>query len=428
MSENLKKILVISSYAPPAIGGPQNLYNLLRDFPKDYYFILTSFYNIDNLSAQQGTWLDGEYIFYDNPDATKENRMNCQDKKADEKKSSFLNRLKHLARRNWLIRNIIGIPVIIAQIFWIVKQGKKSIKEKQIDVLLGFSDYGPAIISTYILHKRAKIPFRLFLFDVYKGSFFPFPGGILSKIFEPKLFKKAEKIIVTNEGTKQFYIKRYGESAGQKIVVIHNAAFPEPYLASRTEYNPEPPYKILFTGRIYWPQIGAIKNLIQAVREINDLDLRLDIYCPNPHEYLEKIGIEKDEKIKISVAPPQDMPRIQSQADILFLPLSWNTKSNDIINTATPGKLTDYLVAGKPMLIHAPASAYLVKYAKENNFAMIVDKNDVEELKKGIKTLIKNTDLARQQIQNARKTFFENHDANKNAELFRSLFLKNPIL
>jgi len=59
---------------------------------------------------------------------------------------------------------------------------------------------------------------------------------------------------------------------------------------------------------------------------------------------------------------------------------------------------------------------------------MIVDKNDVEGLKKGIKTLIENPDLARQLIQNAKKTFFANHDANKNAELFRALFVKNQLL
>ncbi|MBU1046013.1 glycosyltransferase [Patescibacteria group bacterium] len=422
MDENFKKILVVSSYAPPAIGGPQNLYNLLRDFPKDRYFILTSFYNIDNLSAQKGTWLDGEYIFYDKPGATKEERIKTQEEKTIAKKSSLLNKLKHLARRSWLVRNIIGIPIIVTQIFWIVRQGKKSVKEKQVDVLLGFSDYGPAMIGTYLLHKISKTPFRLFLFDLYKGNFYPFPGGFLSKIFEPKLFKRAEQIIVTNQGTKNFYINRYGENIGRKIVIIHNAAFPEPYLASQSEYQPSPPFSILFTGRIYWPQINAIRNLIQAVEEINDLDLKLDIYCPNPRDYLDRIGIKESEKIKISVAPPQDMPKIQSQADILFLPLSWRTKSNDIINTATPGKLTDYLVAGKPMLIHAPASTYLVKYAKENNCAMVVDKNEVEELKRGIKTLIENPELARQLIQNARKTFFANHDANKNAEIFHSLF------
>jgi len=55
----LKKVLIISSWAPPAIGGPQNLYNLLRDFPEDSYCLLTSFYNIDNQSAKIGNWLRG---------------------------------------------------------------------------------------------------------------------------------------------------------------------------------------------------------------------------------------------------------------------------------------------------------------------------------------------------------------------------------
>jgi len=59
--------------------------------------------------------------------------------------------------------------------------------------------------------------------------------------------------------------------------------------------------------------------------------------------------------------------------DCLFLPLSWHTKSQAIIDTATPGKMTDYLISGSPILIHAPASTFLVKYARENNFAEIVD-------------------------------------------------------
>ncbi|PIS34804.1 MAG: hypothetical protein COT37_00710 [Parcubacteria group bacterium CG08_land_8_20_14_0_20_43_9] len=427
MNENLKKFLIVSSYAPPAIGGPQNLYNLLRDFPKDRYFILTSFYNIDNLSAQKGTWLNGEYIFYDKQGATKEDRVKTQEEKTAAKKSSLLNRLKHLARRNWFIRNLIGVPIIVAQIFWIVRRGKKSIKEKKPDVLLGFSDYGPAMLGTYFLHKITKIPFRLFLFDIYKGNFFPFPGGVLSKIYEIRLFKKAEQIIVTNEGTKDFYIRRYGEKIGKKITIIHNSAFPEQPLAYRTKYQPAPPFFILFTGKIYWAQIGALKNLIRAVEKIQDIDVRLKIYCPNPREYLDRIGIKESGRIKISVAPPQDMPRIQSQADILFLPLSWHTKSQEIIDTATPGKLTDYLIAGRPILIHAPSSSFLVKYAKENNFAMVVDEESVEKLGTAIRQLLKNQGLAEKLIANAEKTFFTNHEASKNATKFERAIFSDTI-
>jgi len=55
---NFKKTLIVSSYAPPSMrGAPQNIYNLFRDFPPSSYCFLTSYYNIDNISAQKGNWL-----------------------------------------------------------------------------------------------------------------------------------------------------------------------------------------------------------------------------------------------------------------------------------------------------------------------------------------------------------------------------------
>ena len=403
----LKKILIVSSYAPPAIGGPQNLYNLLRDYPEDRYTILTSFYNIDNLSAQKGTWLNGDYVFYDNPKATKQTRIDSQ----NNPKSSFLNNLKHSIKRIKFIRNILGIPIVLLQIYWIYKTGKK---QKGFDTMIGFSDYGPAMIGTYLLHKKNNVPYSIFLFDIYKGNYYPFPGGILSKIYEKRILENAEKIIVTNQGTKDFYINRYNKELGEKIVIIHNSVFPEPY--SHTEYNPTPPYKIVFTGRIYWPQARSIKNLIKAIDGMSDVEL--EIYCPNPKDYLKKIGID----IETKVVPHKEIPNVLKQADILFLPLSWNTKSPQIIDTATPGKLTDYLISSRPMLIHAPSSTALVKYAKQEKFAYIVDQENIDDIRKTIKEILINKEKTQNIINNAKKTFSLNHDANKNAIIFKELF------
>jgi len=422
MTSSLKKTLIISSYAPPAIGGPQMLFNLLRDFPETSYCIMTSFYNIDNLSAKVGKWLKGKYIFYDNPHFS----GFIQDKPQAVKNKpfrSFLNKLKHLIKRIWFLGLLSGIFIIGSQIIMMVRTGIKTIKKEKIELILGISDYGPAMISTYLLYKITKKPYYIFLFDIYKNNFYPvFPAKILANIFEPKLFKNAQRIIVNNEGTLNFYAQEYGEKIKEKIAIIHNSIFPEEYLKLNTDYNPQPPYKIVYTGRIYWAQIESLKNLIKAVNEIDDLDMKLIIFCPNPKNYLDKIGITESKKVTISTAPPEKMPEIQTQADILFLPLSWKTKSPDIINTATPAKLTDYLIAGRPILIHAPASTFLVEYAKKNNFALVVDEENTEKLKKGIRKLLTDKEFAEQFIENANKTFFKNHDVNRNALIFQELF------
>ena len=413
MESKNKKILIVSSYAPPSIGGPQNLYNLFRDFPHKDYAILTSFYNIDNISAQKGTWLKGEYFFYDNPGKNKEDLI--FKKTLGKKGRLIITKLKHLMKRIGFFRNLFGVPIIISQIVMIIREGMVAIRHNNIHKILAISDYGPAMISSYFIYRRTRKPLILFLFDLYKGNFFPFPGGILASIFEPRLFRVAESIIVTNEGTKDFYIKRYGDKVSEKIHIVHNSVFPEDYENIKTFYNPNPPYKIIFTGRIYWPQIGAIKNLLRAVSEIED-DFELDIYTTSPRDYLERLGIKESGRVKILTATPKEMPYIQSRADILFLPLSWNTKSQAIIDTATPGKLTDYLISGRPILIHAPASSFLIKYAKENDFACVVEDEDIEKLKKGVVKIVSDLDYSNNLTKKAREVFLKNHDAKRKVE------------
>lgn len=447
----LRKTLFVATYAPPLLAGaPRFMANLLQTFPPKSYIILTSFYNIDNISAKIGTWLPGEYIFYDNPIATKETRQQQGIKPSEmitnpivrlkkylrhtflfpmwvkaplsaAVKMDLVAKLKRFLKRNNFVKTLLGMPLILGQIPLIIKQGIRVVKERNIEVIVGFSDYGPSMVSTYYIHKATNVPFCIYLFDIYKGNLFPMTGNILAAIFEPKLLRKAERIIVTNKGTKEFYRRRYGNRIADKIKIIHNSTDSEPYLKLQTSITPhQPPYTILFTGNIYWAQISSIKNLIKAIEKMTDLDVRFKIYSSNPLSYLKSIGINSS-KIELNVAPGNEMPAIQSQADILFLPLSWHTKSPDVINTATPGKLTDYLIAGKPILIHAPKSSYLVKYARENDFAVVVDKENILALQTAIRQLVSNQELAQRIVTNAQKTFFKNHDVNYNAAIFRSL-------
>lgn len=420
---NFKKTLIISSYAPPSMrGAPQNIYNLFKDFPLSSYCLLTSYYSIDNISAEKGNWLQGKYIFYDNPSLSGFLK-DCPEIVKKHQSRLILSKLKYSIKHNQFLGFLSGFFIISSQIISIVRVGLKNIKKEKIELMIGFSDYGPAMISTYLLYKKTKKPYYIFLFDIYKNNFFPvFPASFLSKVFEFKILRNAKKIIVTNKGTLDFYVKIYGEEIRKKIIIVHNSAYTEPYLSFHTNYLPKPPYSIVFTGNIYWAQSKSIKNLIQVIEEIDDLNISFKIYCPNPKDYLKKIGIVENKKVQILIAQPEEMPEIQTKADILFLPLSWSKKGQKIINTATPGKLADYLISNRPILIHAPSSTFLVKYAKENNFAAIVDEENKEKLKSIIRQILTDQEFTKELINNAKKTFFKNHDLNKNSLFFQDLF------
>lgn len=438
MTNQNKKILFISSYAPPSMAGaPQVMYKLLHNLPSESYSILTSFYNIDKTSTKLGSWLDCEYFFYDRPNATKltHQQETSSDSQANPNhnwlsklssaivNSNITTRLKLAAKKNKWAKAILGDPATITQIFLLIKSGKKIVRSRNVELLVGFSDYGPALIATYHIHKATNIPFIVYFFDIYKGNMLPALGKLLANVYEKKLCMGAEKIIVNNEGTKEFYRQRYGDVVAQKIEIIYNATDPTPYLALQTPYQPKPPYKILFTGNIYWAQLGSMRNLVKAIDQLPDLNIELHIYATQSRDYLKSVGLDRP-YIQLSVAPPTEIPKIQSQADILFLPLSWHTESPDIINTATPGKLTEFLITGRPILIHAPAESYLVKYARENDFAMVVDKENIDQLADNISKLLLDTNWSNQLIQNAQATFQCNHDLVKNTESLRILLYK----
>ena len=407
-----RKILIISSWAPPMIGGPQSLYNIFSQFPKKSYSILTS-YNIiwDTLKSKvYGSWLPCKYYFFDNKGEVNGDNTNIlnvnQNVKVGKNIFDFFKKVP-------FINFFVILALIVYFIFSTVKKTIIINKQKKFNLLLGLSDVGYALISTYITHKITKIPYALYIFDVYKGYKFELPYKMLANIFEKVIFKNAKLIIVTNQATKDLYIKRYGDNLN--IQIIHNSVFTDTYDKIRKNHQLSKPYKIIFTGYVYWAQEQSLLNLIKAMDLLKDLPIELLIYSPKPTDDIRK-SIINSKSIKLLSANQSEIPRIQNEATLLFLPLAWNTNSPAIITTATPGKYTDYLASGRPMLVHAPDYAYVSKYTKKHQLGLVVDKNDVNSLANSIRNFLKDPNIGQNYVNNALQIFYQNHDAKVNAK------------
>jgi len=241
----------------------------------------------------------------------------------------------------------------------------------------------------------------------------------LAYFLEPKLFRRAEKIFVMGEALQKYYQKKYK----REIFVIPNSI---PIEKSKPEFlsNHSEPYKIVFTGTIYRPQAEAIKNLIKAIKELEEPKVQLWLYTPHNRKFLNSQGIFESEKVVFAKGLPFEMREIQKSADILFVPLAFKTRYSLLINTSSPGKTFEYLVSGRPILIHAPKGSYITEYAKKQKFALVVDEESIDKLKEAIKRLIFDKALVKQLINNAWQIAILNHDAEKNSRLFQSFFIK----
>jgi glycosyltransferase involved in cell wall biosynthesis len=407
-----KKIIVVSTWAPPMVGGaPGVLYNLLSQFPPNSYCILTSFRNISGWSGG-GPWLPGEYFFYDLSRPIETSNLKAALSGRETRFRSVWYRGREFQRLSFIVAGIRLLNTVLC-VCRMVQAGVRIVRKKDIRCIIGMSDSGTALISSYFISRLTNAPLILYLFDIYLGNKLTASEKLLAMIFEGRLFNRASAVIVTNEATDRLYRKRYGNKF--RSTVVHNSVFPVRYETKRTPYNPREPYTIVYTGLAYWAQERSLTNLIEALSLLNNMHVQLDLYVPNPDEIL-KTSVVGRSNIRLLSKGETAMPAVQCAATVLFLPLAWHTGSPNLIGTASPAKLAEYLASGRPILIHAPPYAFVTQYARDNDFALVVDEENIEALAWGVRKLLYDVEFAGKLIENAKRIFYENHDARTNAK------------
>ena len=161
--------------------------------------------------------------------------------------------------------------------------------------------------------------------------------------------------------------------------------------------------KIVYTGAVYHANYDCFWNLIQAMKLLKEYHLELHIYTAQTREHLESQQIKSEHIIIHSHVPYKDIQEQQRMADILFLPLAFESLIPEVIRTSAPGKMGEYLASGRPVLAHVPSNSFVAYYLNKYKCALIVDQNKPDKLADGIKNLILDHELRKKIIDNAQR-------------------------
>jgi glycosyltransferase involved in cell wall biosynthesis len=216
------------------------------------------------------------------------------------------------------------------------------------------------------------------LFDVFAGNNYSWTKRVVARYTERRILRAAELVLVTNAATREHYRRLYGIDS---VVIEHPAPLHEVVDARPVSAQPV----IGYTGSIYWAQRDALKVLVESLDQIPPL--RLQIVSDVNLGVLARMGLLND-RVDVAYADLADVNKYQRRADVLYLPLAFGTEALDVIRTATPGKLADYLVAGVPILVHAPAYSHIARDAREHGWGLVVDTLDPAALVVAVRALL----------------------------------------
>jgi glycosyltransferase involved in cell wall biosynthesis len=197
-----------------------------------------------------------------------------------------------------------------------------------------------------------------------------------------RVMRGSAGVIAPNEFMAAVVRERYGVEA----TIVRNPADLSAYAAPMEEPELDGgELRIVFTGAIYEAHFDAFRNLVAALALPGAL-ARLHIYTALEPAKLAEQGIEGPIVFHPHLAV-DEVPPVQRAADILFLPLAFESHFPELVRTSSPGKFGEYLGAGRPILAHVPADSFVAWYLRRHEAALVVDRRDPVELRAAIDRL-----------------------------------------
>jgi len=254
--------------------------------------------------------------------------------------------------------------------------------------------------AAYLASRLLGLPLYVYMCDYYSHRELYEPARRrLSTHLERVVVGGATRVICGTDTLADALAQRYGITPA----VIHHPADLSLYaLADCPRRAPSRHLRIVYTGTIYEAQLDAVQNLLAALDQLGAQSAALHIYGGQSENELRTRDLE-GQLVVHPHASAQEIAAVQEGADILFLPLAFRSQYPEVIRTSAPMKFGEYLAAGGPILVHAPADAFVSEYCRRHDCAVVVDDPDPRCLIQAIEALCDDAARRARLIRNAQE-------------------------
>jgi hypothetical protein len=144
-------------------------------------------------------------------------------------------------------------------------------------------------------------------------------------------------------------------------------------------------------------------SIVDLAKVLEKFDHKLIIYSPLSQESIQQFGLNRSNVTTRSLIPSQKLIHtLREEANVLFVPMSFDRRERPNMEMSFPSKLTDYTAIGLPLLIWGPNYCSAVRWAKENaEVAEVVESNENIKLLYSIKKLTESLEYRSKLANNA---------------------------
>lgn len=180
---------------------------------------------------------------------------------------------------------------------------------------------------------------------------------------------------------------------------------------------------VIYTGGLANMRYVPIIDLCKAVKLLKNVGEKIIITVFATTIPLEAVNLLKEQhNLQILPNPPhEELPSYLKGADILYLPESFDKEMVNRTHLSISTKAHLYMMSEKPTIVYASAFTGIANYAKEEEWACVVQEQNLSKLADALKNLIENREYSENLINKGIEISLKNHDERRVRARFLSI-------
>jgi glycosyltransferase involved in cell wall biosynthesis len=271
-----------------------------------------------------------------------------------------------------------------------IKEGRKIVKEQEVDYIFATGKPWSALIVAYFVSKKCSPNVKLVVDfrDPWVNNPFAVNESrvqkLVDKYLEKKVVQEATLVLLNTDPLTREFVERYPQISPQKFITMPNGFDANDFTSIVPEKNDTDTCKselltITHAGRIYGLRdpISIFKAIASLRRESEDVSQQIQVRQLGEIDLgYDFPGYIRENCDAVNFMDYGQMPYVEcikhlNKSDILLI-IQPDTK------TQVPSKLYEYIYLNKPILTIAPKNGALGEMIERYEFGEIFEPDDIE--------------------------------------------------
>ncbi len=260
-------------------------------------------------------------------------------------------------------------------------------------------------MAAEMVARRMGVPFLPYFYDLPTGE-----GSVapLDDIIE--IIKRSPAVMTLTAGVQEWLESQF-QIPSTLIPHILNAKMPSAGEALVTAEKMERDYGIdfhmpylLHTGVVEVLQRDSLRKILQAFNRLDLPDHQIILTTPHPSDVHLLFSDVLARNIHVRTFAAPEMRFLQQRARLLLAVLPFQEEYRDLGNTCFPTKIVEYLQTDVPIFLHIPPESALNTHAQRYGYGFVANQPEMDHVATVLRTALTDEEERGKVLKKARYT------------------------